>query len=94
MLRPTLCHTLSDAPNIIPVSQTLRPRGILRILAINAKRSAKLGQQALAYQVPCDERQVGECALVTNQPASATPSEAKLENADHALDLIRVTLDG
>jgi hypothetical protein len=94
MLRPTLRHAFFDAANLISFLQSLSPFSISRILLFQTLRSAQLRQQALANQVPRDESQVGESTLVANQPARAVSLQTDLENADHALDLVRVAVDG
>lgn len=94
MLRPPLNHTLFDDANIISFLQTLHPGSVLWMPLFQTSRPAELRQQALTNQIPGDERQIGESALVAYQPASTTRLQAELEHADNAVDFVRVALDG
>jgi len=94
MVRPSFYHALFDAANILSFLQSLHPRSILWILLIQTTRPAELRQQALSNQVPSDEGQVGESALVANQPASAVCLQTEFEHTDYAVNFVRVAFDG
>ena len=72
----------------------LHPRSISWVFLLQTTRTAELRQQSFANQIPGDEGQVGESALVANQPTSTVYFETEFQDTDHAIDFIDVALDG
>ena len=94
MLCPPFRHPVSDSTDIFPPAQGIHPCYIPWILDVQILQLTQLPQQPLSHQIPRNEGEISERALVTDEPPSAILPQTEIEDADHTLNFIRVSLNG
>jgi hypothetical protein len=94
MLCPPFRHPVSDFTDIFSLAQSVHPCCITRILDVQILQLTQLLQQPFAYQIPRNEGEISERALVTDEPPGAILLQTEIEDADHTLDLVGVSLNG
>ena len=91
MSRPPSPYPLRDIPHRLPLVHDLEPL-LIRRKFLQALESSPLLQKPIRIASPRDEREIGIGALVSHQPAGL--EHRCVENADDALDLVHVPVDG
>ncbi len=93
-LLPEAIVDLRDLRHGGSVVEPLHPSGIMRPLCgVHVLRHER--ERALAHSLEVrDEHQIGVCELIADQEVGAVLDEMSVDDADDALDLVRVSLDG